>query len=108
MTLGWATHRHPAFWPVPERFDPRRFEPAAEAGRRRYACFPFAGGLRGCIGGHFAMAEALVAVPTLLDRYTLEAVTQAVPLSTDITPRPAVPVLSRVGLRQDAAASRLP
>jgi cytochrome P450 len=107
LLCPWATHRRPDFWPEPERFDPRRFEPAAEATRPRYAYFPFAGGLRGCIGSHFAMAEALVAVATLLDRYALEAVTPEVSLSTDITLRPAVPVLSRVGLRQDAAASRL-
>ena len=46
----WATHRRPDLWPEPQRFDPARFEPAAEQDRPRYAYFPFAGGLRGCIG----------------------------------------------------------
>ncbi len=68
----WATHRHPDFWPEPQRFDPWRFEPAAEAGRPRYAYFPFAGGLRGCIGSHFAMTEATVAIAILLGRYSLD------------------------------------
>ena len=92
----WATHRHPDFWPEPQRFDPWRFEPAAEAGRPRYAYFPFAGGLRGCIGSHFAMTEATVAIATLLGRYALTAASTDLPLSTDITLRPAAPVLCRL------------
>jgi cytochrome P450 len=101
----WATHRHPDFWPDPERFDPRRFEPTAEAARPRYAYFPFAGGLRGCIGGHFAMAEATVAIATLFARFVVTSESGEVPLSTDITLRPAVPVRCRVSLRQAAPAS---
>jgi cytochrome P450 len=87
------------------RFDPRRFEPAAEAARPRYAYFPFAGGLRGCIGGHFAMAEATVAVATLLGRFAVTSESRDIALSTDITLRPAVPVRCRVSLRQAAPAS---
>ena len=101
----WATHRHPDFWPEPERFDPRRFEPAAEAARPRYAYFPFAGGLRGCIGGHFAMAEATVAIATLLAQFAVTSESHDIALSTDITLRPAVPVRCRVSLRQAAPAS---
>ena len=67
----WATHRRPDLWPEPLRFDPARFEPAAEQDRPRYAYFPFAGGLRGCIGGHFAMTEAVVAIATLLARFSV-------------------------------------
>ena len=96
----WATHRHPGFWPEPERFDPWRFEPAAEADRPRYAYFPFAGGLRGCIGSHFAMTEAAVAIATLVGRYALTIESNDVDLSTDITLRPAAPVRCRVSLRQ--------
>jgi cytochrome P450 len=99
----WATHRHPEFWPKPAQFDPWRFEPAAEAGRPRYAYFPFAGGLRGCIGSHFAMTEATVAIATLLGRYALSAESAELALSTDITLRPAEPVLCLLSLRQSAA-----
>ena len=101
----WTTHRHPGFWPEPERFDPHRFEPAAEAARPRYAYFPFAGGLRGCIGGHFAMAEAVIAIATLLARFGVTSESGAVALSTDITLRPAGPLYCRLSLRQPAPTS---
>jgi cytochrome P450 len=95
----WATHRRPDLWPDPERFDPDRFAPAAEADRPRYAYLPFAGGLRGCIGSHFAMTEAVTAVATLLAAYTLRSGSDAVPLSTGITLRPAGPVHCQISPR---------
>jgi cytochrome P450 len=96
----WATHRRPDLWPEPRRFDPWRFEAAQEQRRPRYAYLPFAGGLRGCIGSHFAMTEAVVAVATLLDRYTVVAEASDVPLRTDITLQPAGPVRCRVLARR--------
>jgi cytochrome P450 len=92
----WATHRRSDLWPEPERFDLGRFEVDAEQSRPRYACFPFAGGLRGCIGGHFAMTEAIVAIATLLARFSVAAESPQVPLLTDITLRPAGPVWCRL------------
>ena len=102
----WATHRRPDLWPEPLRFDPARFEPAAEQDRPRYAYFPFAGGLRGCIGGHFAMTEAVVAIATLLARFSVASEAPDIPLLTYITLRPAGPVRCRLDLRQPAPASR--
>ncbi len=95
----WATHRRPDLWPDPEGFDPRRFKPEAEATRPRYAYFPFAGGLRGCIGAHFAMTEAITALAVLLSRYSVTSDPAGVSLSTDVTLRPATPVLCKVRRR---------
>lgn len=53
----FALHRHPEFWPDPNRFDPQRFTPEAVAGRPRHAYQPFGSGPRHCIGKHFALAE---------------------------------------------------
>jgi cytochrome P450 len=100
----WATHRRPDLWPEPQRFDPTRFEPAAEQARPRYAYFPFAGGLRGCIGGHFAMTEAAIAIAALLARLSVTSESPDIPLRTDITLRPAGPVRCRLNLRQPARA----
>ncbi|MFY1632489.1 cytochrome P450 [Solwaraspora sp. WMMB335] len=50
-------HRHPDFWPAPDRFDPDRFTPEAVAARPRHAYQPFGSGPRYCIGKHFALAE---------------------------------------------------
>ena len=67
----WATHRRPDFWPDAGAIRPAPLRTRREAARPRYAYFPFAGGLRGCIGGHFAMTEATVAIATLLARYAV-------------------------------------
>jgi cytochrome P450 len=103
----WATHRRPDLWPEPQRFDPTRFEPAAEQARPRYAYFPFAGGLRGCIGGHFAMTEALIAIATLLTRFSVIPESPDIPLLTGITLRPVGPVRCRLDLRQPEEAHYL-
>jgi cytochrome P450 len=99
----WATHRHPAHWPDHERFDPERFHPAAASARHRYAWFPFGGGPRSCIGSHFGLAEAVVAVAVLLTGRELRADPAPVPLSTAITLRPAGPVRCEVVPRRPTA-----
>jgi cytochrome P450 len=99
----WATHRHPAHWPDHERFDPERFHPAAASARHRYAWFPFGGGPRACIGSHFGLAEAVVAVAVLLTGRELRADPAPVPLSTAITLRPAGPVRCEVVPRRPTA-----
>ncbi|MFJ7261331.1 cytochrome P450 [Streptomyces globosus] len=83
----WVTHRHPRYWPDPERFDPDRFTPEAEADRPRYAWFPFGGGPRACIGQHFSMLESVISLAVLLRAYEFEAVDRDVPLSAGITLR---------------------
>ncbi|MGD0505149.1 MAG: cytochrome P450 [Steroidobacteraceae bacterium] len=50
-------HRHPAHWADPERFDPHRFNEAANAARNRFAYIPFGVGPRHCIGESLAMYE---------------------------------------------------
>jgi cytochrome P450 len=70
----YAIHRHPAFWPEPERFDPDRFLPERAEGRPKYAYFPFGGGQRLCIGIHFAMMEAVIILAMLSQRVRLATV----------------------------------
>ena len=72
--IPYCTHRHPAFWEDPETFDPERFTPERSAGRPRLAYFPFGGGPRQCIGNHFAMMEAQLALATIAQRYSLRLV----------------------------------
>jgi cytochrome P450 len=89
----WATHRHSAFWEDPEVFDPLRFAPEHEAARHRYAYFPFGAGPRACIGSHFALMEAVIALAVLTQRFRLRAEPRRPPLDTSgITLRPARPV----------------
>lgn len=90
----WVTHRHPAYWPDPDRFDPYRF--VGEHGRPRYAYFPFGGGPRSCIGEHFAMLEAEILLRSLLGRYRIESTSADVEVAAYVTLRPAGPVLGRL------------
>jgi cytochrome P450 len=96
----FATHRHPQFWEDAEAFEPDRFTADREAARHPYAYFPFGGGPRACIGSHFAMLEATIAVATLLGRFTIHSQLDDVPLDTEgITLRPKGPVPIRLAAR---------
>ena len=66
------THRHPEFWPDPERFDPERFDPERAAGRHGFAYTPFSAGPRKCVGQHLATMEAQLVLACLFQRYELE------------------------------------
>jgi cytochrome P450 len=65
----YVTQRDARFWPDPQRFDPDRFSPEAEAQRPKFAYFPFGGGPRRCIGEPFAWMEGQLLVATLAHRY---------------------------------------
>ena len=80
----WVTHRHPDFWPDPERFDPARFLPITSANRHRFAYFPFGGGPRICIGMQFALIEGPLVLATILQRYGVELVSDH-PVEPDAT-----------------------
>ena len=69
----YTLHRDPITFPDPERFDPSRFTPAAEAARPRTAWLPFGAGPRTCIGLHFALLEGPIVLATLLRRLRFAA-----------------------------------
>lgn len=96
IVAPWVTHRHPAYWPDPERFDPDRFTPEAEAGRPRYAWLPFGGGPRACIGQHFSMLESVIALAMMLRSHAFEAVDTEVSVDAGITLRTTSPVRCRI------------
>jgi cytochrome P450/NADPH-cytochrome P450 reductase len=65
-------HRDPAVWgDDPERFDPDRFAPEAEAALPADAYKPFGTGQRACIGRPFAMQEAQLVLAMILQRFDL-------------------------------------
>src|SRR6185295_6372454 len=66
---AFITHRHPAIWPDPNRFDPDRFRPERAAGRPRLAYFPFAAGPRQCIGSGLALLEMPLVLAMVLQRF---------------------------------------
>jgi cytochrome P450 len=102
MLSPFALHRRESLWPDPERFDPDRFLPAAEAQRHRYAWLPFGGGGRVCIGNHFALMEAPLVMATVLSRWRLEIIAREQPKALAAL-RPGGPMPARVHRRMAAA-----
>jgi cytochrome P450 len=86
----YVTHRHPHFWPEPERFCPERFTTEQVAARQRFAYFPFGEGARQCIGRPFALMEMQLLLATIAQAYSLRLVAErpTVPyLATTLQPR---------------------
>ncbi|KAK1182391.1 cytochrome P450 [Streptomyces sp. NBS 14/10] len=64
-------HRHPEFWPDPDRFDPERFAPENTAKRPRNVYQPFGSGPRYCIGKYFALTEMQIVIAMLAQNFTV-------------------------------------
>ncbi len=92
----YALHRDPARWQDPLRFDPDRFLPERSEGRSRWQYLPFGGGPRSCIGDHFAMLEATLALATIVRAAEIESLDSGFPLDTPFTVVAAGPVRARV------------
>ena len=65
----YVAQRLSEFWDDPLRFDPLRFSPELSSARPRFAYFPFGGGQRQCLGKNFALIEARLALPLMIQRY---------------------------------------
>ena len=74
MLFPYATHRHPAFWEDPEKFDPDRWLPEREAQRHPLAYHPFASGQRICIGNNFSLFESHMLTALLARRFVPQLV----------------------------------
>ena len=98
----YGQHRKDDVWPDPLRFDPDRFEPAAEAGRHRSAWIPFGAGPRVCIGNFFALMEGPVVLATMMHGLRYEVEPGVVEPGVLMTLRPKDGIFARV--RRDTRA----
>lgn len=97
LPFFWAAHRHPDFWPHPERFDPERFSAEQSRGREPWSYLPFSRGPRVCIGNTFSLTETVVLLAQLLNRAEVTVLTGAdVGIKAFGTIRPTAPVLVRL------------
>ena len=69
-------HRHEKLWPDPEVFAPQRFMAPAPA-PDRFAYLPFGVGARVCIGAHFALVEATLALAKIIGAFRVTLLDKA-------------------------------
>ncbi len=70
----YIVHRLPEYFPDPERFDPERWTPEAQASRPKFSYFPFGGGTRVCIGEQFAWMEGVLLIAALSRKWRMNLV----------------------------------
>ena len=73
LIAPWLLHRHEKLWQAPNAFLPERFMPGS-APPERFAYLPFGAGARVCIGAHFALVEATLALARLVGAFRIELV----------------------------------
>ena len=74
MISPWVIHRDARLYRDPDEFRPARWSEEFERALPRFAFLPFGGGARMCVGKSFAMAEAVLVLATLAQRYRLQLV----------------------------------
>jgi cytochrome P450 len=76
MIAPWILHRHEKLWRDPNAFIPQRFMPPAPP-PDRFAYLPFGAGPRVCIGAHFALVEATLALARLIGAFRVALLDKA-------------------------------
>ncbi len=71
LIAPWLLHRHEKLWRDPNAFIPTRFVPGAPP-PDRFAYMPFGVGARVCIGAHFALVEATLALAKIIGTFRVE------------------------------------
>ena len=71
LIAPWLLHRHEKLWRDPNAFIPSRFMPGAPP-PDRFAYLPFGVGARVCIGAHFALVEATLALAKIVGAFRVE------------------------------------
>src|ERR1700680_4999895 len=76
LVAPWLLHRHEKLWRDPNAFIPARFMPPAPA-PDRFAYLPFGVGARVCIGAHFALVEATLALAKIVGAFRIALLDKA-------------------------------
>jgi unspecific monooxygenase len=75
LIAPWLLHRHEKLWRDPAAFIPSRFMPPSPP-PDRFAYLPFGVGARVCVGAHFALVEATLALAKLIGAFRISLVDQ--------------------------------
>ncbi|WP_156724557.1 cytochrome P450 [Streptomyces apocyni] len=92
----YALHRDPALFPQPQRFQPERWEKSPKRRPHLNSFIPFGAGQHKCIGDHFAAAEIVIAVASVMSRWdvvhapgvTVREVAAGIPQPDELTMMP--------------------
>jgi cytochrome P450 len=76
LIAPWLLHRHEKLWRDPNAFMPQRFLPTSPP-PERFAYLPFGAGPRICIGAHFALVEATLALAKLVGTFRIDLADKA-------------------------------
>lgn len=96
----FGMQRDPALWDNPLDFDPERFNPENISRRDRWQYIPFGAGPRTCIGDHFAMLEATLALATIIRTAEIDSLAPDFPLAVPFTMVAGAPIRARVRRRK--------
>ena len=72
LIAPWLLHRHEKLWRDPNAFIPSRFMTGTPPDR--FAYLPFGVGARVCIGAHFALVEATLALAKMIGAFRVDMV----------------------------------
>lgn len=72
LIAPWLLHRHEKLWRDPNAFIPQRFMTGTPPDR--FAYLPFGVGARVCIGAHFALVEATLALAKIIAAFRVDLV----------------------------------
>jgi len=75
LIAPWLLHRHEKLWREPNAFIPQRFMTGTPPDR--FAYLPFGVGARVCIGAHFALVEAVLALAKIVGAFRVSLVDKA-------------------------------
>lgn len=89
----WLLHRHEKLWRDPNAFIPQRFM-APNPPPDRFSYLPFGAGPRICVGAHFALVEATLALAKVIGgfRVALEDASPVIPMGIVTTQPDRAPV----------------